>query len=50
MIVKSYVRKPKSVDFAQYEASGPMQYFTDKRPFYTRESFSKRLLARIVGS
>jgi hypothetical protein len=49
MLVKSYVHKPKYVDFTHYKESGPTQYFADKKPFYIKESTVKRLLAKITG-
>ena len=50
MLVKSYVRKPKCVDFAQYGNSGPTQYFVGKKPFYIRRSAIKRLMAKFMAS
>ena len=49
MLVKSYVQKPRFVDFVQYANTGPTKYFVDKKPFYTKEGALKRLLAKITG-
>jgi hypothetical protein len=49
MLVKSYVHKPKYVDFAQFRNSGPTQYFADKKPFYIKASVARRLLTKIIG-
>jgi hypothetical protein len=48
LLVKSYVHRPKYVDFACYEMSGPTQYFADKKPFYSKRGPIKHLLAKIA--